>query len=110
MNSAEGALCIGTFFFSISFILCSSQVEAQNIFYQNLDVLIKCIPLKTLNEFLEHECINPFLFDQRQSQSSVILNGLQKALMVNDPPESVTELLYTTVERIYKALTPHFQV
>lgn len=110
MNSAEGALCIGTFFFSISFILCSSQVEAQNIFYQNLDVLIKCIPLKTLNEFLEHECINPFVFDQRQSQSSVILNGLQKALMVNDPPESVTELLYTTVERIYKALTPHFQV
>ncbi|XP_029635511.1 focadhesin [Octopus sinensis] len=87
----------------------SLPVEAQNIFYQNLDVLIKCIPLKTLKEFLEHECVNPFLFDQRQSQSSVTLNGLQKALMVNDPPESVTELLYTTVERIYKALTPHFQ-
>lgn len=87
----------------------SLEADCQNIIFDNLDHLIKCIPVKTLQEFLEYDCVNPFLYEGRHSQCPIILQGLHKALLVNDPPEFVTELLYKTTEHLYRSLTPTYQ-
>lgn len=87
----------------------SLDMECQNIIFDNLEHLIKCIPIKTLQDFMEYDCMNPFLHEGKQSQCPVILRGLHKALLVNDPPEFVTELLYKTTENLYRSLTPTYQ-
>ncbi|ESO89596.1 hypothetical protein LOTGIDRAFT_164893 [Lottia gigantea] len=74
--------------------------------FKSLPLMLKPVQFSVLKIFLSKCCMIPFSTTPVQSSHCVaVLEGLNKALLVHDPPKSVTLMLYETTENLYKAVT-----
>ena len=87
----------------------SLQSDCLVVLYNSLPHLIKCLSPEILNSFLENGSTDAFA-TQNVPQCSALLRGLSKALLVKDPPESVTAIIYQAVGFIYKLLPTDLHV
>ncbi|XP_071110148.1 focadhesin-like [Haliotis cracherodii] len=87
----------------------SLETECKEFLYQSLPYLIKSVGPAILQMFLERGCMDPFT-DKDMPMCVCVLRGLNLALQVQDPPESVTKILYSATQVIYKAMMPTLQV
>ncbi|XP_067665779.1 focadhesin-like [Haliotis asinina] len=86
----------------------SLDAECKEFLYQSLPYLIKSVGPAILQTFLERGCMEPFT-ESNIPMCICVLRGLNLALQVQDPPESVTRILYLATQVIYKAVPTTLQ-
>ena len=76
--------------------------------YGLLPVLIKSVPVSSLQQFLNRGFLEPFTAPPGGSRTAsvclCVLEGLRAALEVHDPPQAVTLLLYQALEQLYSKI------
>ncbi|XP_041369730.1 focadhesin-like [Gigantopelta aegis] len=79
------------------------------VLYNSLPHLIKCLSPEILNSFIEHGSTEAFS-SPNVPQCTALLEGVKQGLMVKDPPESVTAIMYQAVGFIYKLMPANMQL
>ena len=90
---------------------CSSfQSAARLCIFRRLPTLVKSIAVTRLKEYLETGFLAPFMavsaagFSDVEHQTMIeaALAGLEESLKLSDPPETVTLLLWKTLDAVYR--------
>ncbi|XP_035827605.1 focadhesin [Aplysia californica] len=87
-------------------LFTSLPVETQAALHSRMADVIKCVSASTLKLYLERSCLPAFTETEDAHLQLSVLRGLCSALSVEDPPESVTMMLYETTGHLY-ALVPN---
>ncbi|XP_050400636.1 focadhesin isoform X2 [Patella vulgata] len=78
--------------------------ECKVLLYTSLPLMIKSLAVSVVKTFVEKCCMLPFNTSGNIPFGVAVLDGMNKALLVQDPPKSVTSILYDATCRFYKNL------
>jgi len=76
------------------------QKKCQEYLVQSTGTFVKCVTPSVLKAFLDKTCLT-LVAEKRSPLQLCALKGLESALQVPDPPESVVSMLYQTVAQVF---------